>query len=72
MDDNMDDNMEDNMDDNIRYMYCKKYVLSFFLYIFYWVFLIQCITILRTGSGYVGQAKTRTLAATFYMYLSMI
>ena len=33
-----------------------------FFYFFLLGFLIQCITILRTGSGYVGQDWTRTLA----------
>ena len=35
-------------------------------------FLIQCITILRTGSGYVGQARTRTIAATVLHAVNLI
>ena len=40
--------------------------------IFYVDFSIQCISILRTGSGYIGQARTRTLVATCCMLSHLI
>ena len=44
----------------------------FFLKYFFIGFSIQCITILRTGSGYVGQAWTRTLATLSCMLTRLI
>ena len=40
----------------------------FIFFIFFGFFLIHCNTILRTGSGYVGKAWTRTLA-TFVLHV---